>query len=155
MELGRREIVNDPKENPEDPDDDEVVNEFATYVTKLVDNGTCPRCQGPLVESDDETLPGSSVTDCRCIPICEQCSTHEVLCGFVEWPTSPEQVQRDLAAYRKARPPLDVDEARGRLGRIVLSEDGRSGHIISSRGVTEIGESEPAFDDDAEERRGR
>jgi hypothetical protein len=72
-----------------------------------IDHGACPRCQGPLTTSAEESPAGSRVTSCRCIPICAQCEAQEtkeasigVVYSLFDWYQDRavrEDVERDLA----------------------------------------------------------
>jgi len=63
------------------------VEGHVVMVTKTIDDERCPRCLDPLPEPP--IMPaGSRVTECRCIPICSACGTHEVFSdlGLQNWP---------------------------------------------------------------------
>ena len=53
-----------------------LVHAFVALVHDI-DDGRCPRCQGPLRAAEDEEPVGSRVTSCRCIPLCAACSACE------------------------------------------------------------------------------
>ena len=55
---------------------DDAADEVAILIEKFIDKGLCPRCGGDYVEG--EIPSGSRVSDCRCIPVCMECSRAEV-----------------------------------------------------------------------------
>jgi hypothetical protein len=108
-----------------DPDDarDEAI-EFVAGRLALIDNGKCPRCERPL----DVNPSGSRQTDCRCIPICSECSEAEALAplalsqiagaedavllplldAVTEWPINSSAQGRALAEYKRRLEPAFV-----------------------------------------------
>lgn len=93
-------------------------------VTVHVDAGRCPRCHAPLSEAP--ILPaGSRVTDCRCIPLCEDCGAHEArvfLAPIEEWPVGGVAADLGAATGRSYVATVDPAEALG-----MLSRGGRTG----------------------------
>ncbi|MEO8292971.1 MAG: hypothetical protein ABI635_07495 [Actinomycetota bacterium] len=87
--------------------DDGVVGHALAGLLHDIDRDVCPRCQGALGTPAGRLSPGSRVTSCRCIPICERCEereTQEASIGAVysvfDWyhdRAVRAEVERDLA----------------------------------------------------------
>jgi hypothetical protein len=73
-------------------DDAVAVERLARFVDHI-DAGRCPRCR-----EDAPYSAGSRMTDCRCIPICSTCGTHEVWYpwGPSSWPIDRYDIEVEL-----------------------------------------------------------
>jgi hypothetical protein len=118
-----------------DTDADEYGN--ADDILDNIENGRCPRCEGPL-PAMPELPAGSWVTECRSIPICRRCGVDEGLeamdamigsglgiSGASCWPLRIEEIEeRSARLYRQMT-----------LTSMILTLDG---HLVTEDGSTPV-----------------
>ncbi|HSS25684.1 MAG TPA: hypothetical protein VLL82_15090 [Mycobacterium sp.] len=99
-----------------------------------IDNGRCPRCEGPL-PTMPEFPAGSRITECRSIPVCRRCGEDEVFesmdaaCGIGWglssagcWPVPIGEIEARRDRYmERAQPAIIVD-----------------GHLITENGAAPV-----------------
>lgn len=119
------------------PDAKALAMHISERVTTAVDSGVCPRCSDPLTVADASEgwrPAGSRATTCRCVPVCETCSSWaEPVLGTLAvtgWPTSADEgddhtrkeIEADLIAQAKAQDQYAVLEVRPEGAALVTAE---------------------------------
>ncbi|MDH2392352.1 hypothetical protein QCN29_26955 [Streptomyces sp. HNM0663] len=151
------------------PDAEALAMHIAERVTTAVDSSVCPRCSDPLAIAgapEGWRPAGSRATTCRCIPVCETCSSWaEPMLGLLAvtgWPTdfddgedlTRKEIEADLIEQAKARAQTAVLEV-GPEGAVLVTAEGTAPFLPLLR-PHPGGWLEHGYDDtDDEQERGR
>jgi hypothetical protein len=122
-------------------DTDADVEGKADEIIWDIENGRCPRCEGPL-PTPPEYPAGSRITACRSIPICGRCGEDEAfeqldaerglewgLSAAGCWPIPTEEIEERITRYHQQMKPA-IMTTDGYL----VTEDG-SVPVINPRNI--------------------
>jgi hypothetical protein len=117
-------------------DTDAPVEGNADDINWDIEHGRCPRCEGPLLLKPDTKPPGSSITQCRTIPICQRCGEDEI---YEDWDANHGIGWGRSPASCWPRPVKEIEERMERWhSQAVVGIPTADGQVISEYGAAPV-----------------